>query len=262
MEIPPFRCSSAVARAELGAVCDSVDRPVIGAREPVFPCRGLHSLYLQLLSICSVGASLVAFKGLGQAIYAAGPLARLKEGDGPEQEERGDRRALDTVLVYDVCAARGPEGQGAGLFRLSISRQVREWVIKETVGKDDSQGLLGTQPGPGQQPPWRGPRCAGTISRPWSVRAELSPLGPWSRNLGPRDERWGSRTKSCGGLRFSMQPSLVICAVNAASSDTWFSLCPSLGLHWSLSFRMSQVRAQICLAPSILLNFGGSSPPV
>lgn len=95
-----------------------------------------------------MGASLVALEALGQAISAAEPLAWLRKENGPEGEEEGDRKALDTVFIHDVCAGWRPEGQGAGGLLSVPQPQVIGKVTKQTGGEADRWGLWNTQQGP------------------------------------------------------------------------------------------------------------------
>lgn len=112
----------------------------------MLPCRGPRPQYLLLLPVCSVGPSLVVFEALGQAICAARPLAGLRGDDGPEQEEKGDRQALDIVSYLNrMCVlAGGLQVEAVGTFCLSISPQVTGNVIMGTVGKADLWELFGT----------------------------------------------------------------------------------------------------------------------
>lgn len=93
-----------------------------------------------------MGPSLVVFEALGQAICAARPLAGLRGDDGPEQEEKGDRQALDIVSYLNrMCVlAGGLQVEAVGTFCLSISPQVTGNVIMGTVGKADLWELFGT----------------------------------------------------------------------------------------------------------------------
>lgn len=115
--------------------------------EPVRPCGGPYPRYLLLLPVCSVGPRRVVFEAQGQAICAARPLAGLRGDNGPEQEEKGDRQALDTVSYLNrMCVLdRGLRVEEVGAFCLSVSHQVTGKVIEGAVGKADLWGLLGTR---------------------------------------------------------------------------------------------------------------------
>lgn len=104
---------------------------------------------------------------------------------------------------------------------LSMSHQVIGKVIQETPEKADG-GSLTLSRGPGQEPHQVGPRCAGAVSRLWSVRVKLNPLCP-----GPHDKRGGVHLAQSPMVvpPFSIQLTLVICGVNAAFSEARSSLC-------------------------------------
>lgn len=146
---------------------------------PRVPCRGLHPQYFATTPVYSVDPSLVVFEALGQAICAARPLARLREDNGPEWEEKGDGQALDGVSYLNrMCVLDGGlQVEVLGTFCLSISHQVTGKVIKGTVGNADLWGLFGTQ-----------------VAGPWpGTAARVSPLP--AVLLSPQALACKSRTK-------------------------------------------------------------------
>lgn len=170
----------AIARAERGALgCTFLNTPSSGLWGPVFPAGDCTLNISLLLPVYSVGPSLVVFEALGQAICAARPLARLREDNGPEWEEKGDGQALDGVSYLNrMCVLDGGlQVEVLGTFCLSISHQVTGKVIKGTVGNADLWGLFGTQ-----------------VAGPWpGTAARVSPLP--AALLSPQALACKSRTK-------------------------------------------------------------------